>query len=148
MRHIAFTGTRRGMTPQQRLAFSIWIRDEREHNEITLHHGMCIGADAHAHRIAEAHSCLTHGYPPINQDHADMSLNVDFIAEPGDFLIRDQWLIDASEILVAAPKGFEEERRSGTWATVRYARRSGKPVVMIWPDGTVELDSPKQRIDQ
>lgn len=126
------------MTPQQRLAFRQWLRTEREDNSCTLHHGMCVGADAQAHLIATLEDCRTHGYPPINQDHARMDLAVDEIEEPGDFLVWDQWLVDASEILVATPKGMIEELRSGTWATVRYARRRGKPIVMIWPDGTVE----------
>jgi hypothetical protein len=42
----------------------------------------------------------------------------------------------AAAMLAACPKG-PEERRSGTWATVRYARKTGKPVVIFWPDGTV-----------
>ncbi len=41
-------------------------------------------------------------------------------------------------LMVAAPKSFAEELRSGTWATVRYARKQKKPVVIVFPDGSVQ----------
>ena len=43
-------------------------------------------------------------------------------------------LVDACEVLLATPKG-PEKLRSGTWATVRYARKVGKRIVIIEPDG-------------
>jgi bifunctional non-homologous end joining protein LigD len=32
----------------------------------------------------------------------------------------------------------EEQLRSGTWSTVRFAKKQGKPVFVILPDGTVK----------
>jgi bifunctional non-homologous end joining protein LigD len=32
----------------------------------------------------------------------------------------------------------EEQLRSGTWSTVRFAKKQGKPVFLILPDGTVK----------
>ena len=40
-------------------------------------------------------------------------------------------------MMIAAPSEAEEQRRSGTWSTVRFARKQGKPVFVISPDGTV-----------
>lgn len=36
--------------------------------------------------------------------------------------------------LIAAPRTLEEERRSGTWATIRYAKRCGRPVMILAPE--------------
>lgn len=36
----------------------------------------------------------------------------------------------------AAPKDFKEELRSGTWATIRYAVKQQKRVIIIFPDGS------------
>ena len=43
----------------------------------------------------------------------------------------------ATDTLVAAPKEDEEVVRSGTWATVRYARKAGRVVLVVRPDGTI-----------
>jgi len=40
------------------------------------------------------------------------------------------------------PKGkVEEWRGSGTWATIRYARKVGKPVTIIYPDGEIQEEN-------
>jgi hypothetical protein len=30
----------------------------------------------------------------------------------------------------------------GTWATVRYARKAGLPIAIIWPDGEITREGP------
>lgn len=39
--------------------------------------------------------------------------------------------------MIATPSSKEEELRSGTWSTVRYARKLRRPVTLIYPDGSV-----------
>jgi outer membrane protein insertion porin family len=51
-------------------------------------------------------------------------------------LDRNRAIVDSCDVLIACPKG-PEEQRSGTWATVRYARKQKKRIVIIWPDGEV-----------
>lgn len=60
----------------------------------------------------------------------------DVVHEPRPPLERNRDVVDASDVLLACPGGMAEEQRSGTWATIRYARKAGKPVVIVWPDGT------------
>jgi hypothetical protein len=55
------------------------------------------------------------------------------ILRPKAYLERDMDIVDGSSCLIATPKTVMEERRSGTWATIRYARRSGKPVTLLHP---------------
>jgi hypothetical protein len=42
---------------------------------------------------------------------------------------------------VAAPRTPIETLRSGTWATVRYARAYGRPVWIVLPDGSVRVEA-------
>ena len=44
-------------------------------------------------------------------------------------------------MLIACPASADEELRSGTWATIRYARRKLKRIYLILPDGTVQEES-------
>ncbi len=59
------------------------------------------------------------------------------IAEPEKPLDRNKKLVDDGEILVATPAELNEERRSGTWSTIRYARKTDKPIIIIFPNGHV-----------
>jgi hypothetical protein len=53
------------------------------------------------------------------------------------YLERNKDIVRESASLIAAPLQAEEQQRSGTWSTVRFARKIGKPVFLILPDGTV-----------
>jgi hypothetical protein len=44
-------------------------------------------------------------------------------------------IVVESELLIATPKEVKEQLRSGTWATVRRARKVGIPIILITPDG-------------
>jgi hypothetical protein len=54
-------------------------------------------------------------------------------------LVRNRSVVEAAfgGLLIACPKG-PEVWRSGTWATIRYARRRGCVPLIFWPDGTRE----------
>jgi hypothetical protein len=133
---VGFTGTERGMTDAQvrsleDLLASRYIRK--------LHHGCCIGADAQAHEIALGLFIRPVLHPPENpKKRAVWSGSVNDSREPKPYLDRNHDIVDESRELIAAPRGFKEELRSGTWATIRYTLKVGKPVRIIWPDGQVE----------
>lgn len=52
-------------------------------------------------------------------------------------LDRNRLVANACHVLIAAPRTASEEARSGTWTTVRYARRMRIRHVLVWPDGDV-----------
>jgi len=54
-----------------------------------------------------------------------------------------QGIVRETELLIAAPAEFSEQHRSGTWSTVRYARRLGRPVQIIGPDGRIRTEPRK-----
>lgn len=135
---LGFTGTRNGMTSFQATAFKLFISGYG--NFITeFHHGDCLGADLQAHRIVKSmSSSIIHIHPPVsNASRAHCSGHVSF--QPLPYLDRDRDIVDSTDVLVATPAG-TEIRRSGTWFTVRCARSSNLPVMIIYPDGRVEYE--------
>lgn len=57
---------------------------------------------------------------------------------PASAAARNRAVVNACDLLLACPPVAVEETRSRTWAAVRYARRVGRPVVLLYPDGTVD----------
>jgi hypothetical protein len=142
---LGFTGTREGMTPAQFDSIRRTIRTYQLITpEIEAHHGVCIGADLHFHEICKDLSIYIVGHPGIRDDgrcftRAICSCNKLHPAKP--FIIRDRDIVNVSHVLLATPAGFREEIRSGTWATVRYARRLRRRIVIFWPDGSLRQEN-------
>lgn len=137
---IGFTGTQAGMTDvQKRALLHIWhlLRPLSE-----LHHGDCIGADAEAHVMfdREGKSIVIH--PPVDrskQAFCKAQLAAFDVLAPLPYLERNRAIVDASDVLFACPRDvIGENLRSGTWSTVRYARRLERPVFIVRPDGRIE----------
>ncbi len=133
-----FTGTREGLSPAQ---FAALARLVRELRPARVHHGSCVGADTAMHRL-----CVRAGIPvtvhPPDRDRFRAVCGagpLDEVREPKGYLERDRDIAEESSYLVACPLG-PESRHSGTWYTVRHARRIGRPVVAIFPDGRIEVD--------
>lgn len=132
LKHIGFTGTQIGQTPQQLLTV------ERILATVCgwFHHGDCTGADEQSHAIARRHGKLTIIiHPPIIASKRAFCQG-DVILDPKDYIARNHDIVDASIGLITTPKSFVEELRSGTWATVRYARKQHKKIVIVFPDGS------------
>jgi hypothetical protein len=138
---LGFTGTRDGMTAAQRDAFAARIVAPDE-----FHHGCCVGADEQAAQIVFNADCpRIVGHPPTGTallSEFSLGFNTEN-HDPLPYLVRNKRIVDACDVLMACPKG-PEEQRSGTWSTVRYARRQGKTVVIFWPDGTVSTEERNQ----
>ena len=134
---IGFTGTQEGMTNKQKgMLWEILALQ----NPTEFHHGDCIGADAFAHKIAKDLNIRVVGHPPAS-DVKRAFCRFDEVREPSYYLIRNQHIVDETDLLVATPRGYVEQLRSGTWATIRYARRRVQPIMIIWPDGTVKYEN-------
>lgn len=141
MSHLGFTGTADGMTvPQKRTVGRVvhWLAPE------DAHHGDCVGADAEFHDIVsdgDTEACtLIHVHPPVNPcARAWKTGAVIYAVRP--YLKRNRDIVAVSNVLVAAPKGFSEELRSGTWATVRYARKKGIPIIIVLPNGECRVEN-------
>lgn len=145
---IGFSGTREGMSGNQRDKFVEWILENIEDID-EFHHGCCVGADANAHQIvrdmciATNNKVVIHGHPTFGLGHPMRAekLDLDVVHPTQEPMTRNDAIIAASEIMLFTPK-FPETRRSGTWATFRHARKLKKPVVMF-SQGTYDNPSGK-----
>lgn len=116
---IGFTGTRDGMSESQKQALRVALGSASE-----FHHGDCIGADAEADAIARQLGIAVVIHPPTDSSRRAFCVRPgDVVRAPRPFIERNHAIVDESQQLIAAPKSDVEALRSGTWATVRYARR-------------------------
>ena len=138
---IGFTGTQEGMTKEQFKTVCkilIHFKKNRYMVPISFHHGCCIGADEQSHVIASSLGYPIVLHPPINTSkkiaYPQWCYFLRF--EPKPYLERNHEIVDNSYLLIAVPKG-EEELRSGTWSTIRWARKQNKHILIIKPDGKI-----------
>lgn len=134
-----FTGTQVGMTGAQRdRVWKIMVDAVGEYGRqgIEARHGDCIGADRDFHSICRTLGLWIVGYPPVVSGKRAWC-DFDSEREPREYLERNRDIVNASDVLVACPAGVVEELRSGTWSTVRYARKAGIPVMLVLPSGEV-----------
>jgi len=139
--NIGFTGTQQGMTEKQKETIKKMISASYDDpsEQCIGHHGDCIGADKDFHDIMMSFNTSVVIHPPINSSkRAFCKGNKVTVLSPKDYLVRNHDIVDSTEYLIACPKGFEEELRSGTWATIRYMRKEQDHThcIIVFPDGT------------
>lgn len=134
---VGFTGTQKGMTDDQIVAFLYVVFDLKGIEE--FHHGDCVGADEQAHHLIRAARPKVKivGHPPDDPDHQAFC-DVDLSRDPRAYLQRNSRIVTQTQVLIATPGQQQEIVRSGTWSTVRMAGRLGRPYVLILPDGDVQ----------
>lgn len=130
---VGFTGTQCGMTSRQkeRLCAKLIELDVTE-----FHHGDCIGADEQADNIARTIGGIVIVIHPPNNDSKRAFCErrgLSKVCEPKPYLDRNHDIVDESEMMFATPGQRIEQLRSGTWATIRYARKVKKPGVILLP---------------
>jgi hypothetical protein len=142
--HVGFTGTRQGMTDKQKTTLhKILVSNNNIKNVDVLHHGDCKGADADAHYECWKLAISIILHPPDNPKHrnyCDTGPYEDMVKEINPtkpYLTRNHDIVDETDYLIACPDGYKEELRSGTWATIRYAKKQHVLVYIIYPDGTL-----------
>lgn len=119
-KHVGFTGTQRGMSREQLQHLEGLLSDMRELGYDTFHHGDCVGADAQAHDIAVALGYRVVIHPP--EISSKRAFKDGCVLPAKDYHERNHDIVDSSRLMIAAPDTNTEIVRSGTWATVRYAR--------------------------
>lgn len=127
--HIGFTGTQKGMTVKQLEDLKV-ILSELNLTD-TIHHGDCIGADAELHKLCSNMIVPVILHPPTDPSKRAFCSGICLLPKP--YLTRNKDIVNSSDYLIAAPNTAKETLRSGTWSTIRYARKLGKRVVILQP---------------
>lgn len=135
--HIGFTGTQEGMTLEQKNAVSDILRIVSPSH---AHHGDCIGADKDFHDLCRSiRSIYVIGHPGVDK-YGRSPKRAHCVTDENEaelpYLERNAVIVNKSQLVIATPKGYEEELRSGTWSTIRRARRFNRTVFIIYPDGS------------
>lgn len=125
------------MQPNQKLELVEYLRHLKDSGYTHFHHGDCIGADAQAAKLAKGFGFVIICHPghPKDKENTMYRAFTDFndaTHRIKSFIDRDHDIVNASESMIATPAG-EEQVRSGTWTTIRYAKKQQKPVHIIYP---------------
>jgi len=129
VRRVGFTGTQEGMSQRQKRLLRIELRGATE-----FHHGDCIGADAEADAIARSMGIAIYIHPPADESKRAFCPDPTphgRVYPPEPYLERNRVIVNDTDELIAAPRLNQEEVRSGTWSTVRYARQKERPITLL-----------------
>ncbi len=132
---VGSTGTRHSMSALQYDTFKIELH---RLGATELHHGDCQGSDEQAHEIGRSLGLYIVGHPPKAKGLRAYCV-CDETREPKEFLVRNRAIVLSTQILIATPAG-PETLRSGTWSTIRFARRQSLPRIVIALNGTIVED--------
>ena len=132
MKHIMITGTQQGLSNNQyKQVYNLLLEMYNSyHGEICLHHGDCVGVDAEVNKIARALGYYTIAHPCDIREKRAFSES-DETRTPEKPLVRNHIMVDESSFVIACPLQDDEVQRSGTWATIRYAKKQGKNVRIL-----------------
>jgi hypothetical protein len=137
-RHIGFSGTRQGMSADQKQSLEELLLKLKGDAEIAwFRHGDCIGADAQAHTIARRLNYRLLLHPPDKEEFRAFCDQDCFSVLPVlPYLERNKVIVKKSDFFLAAPAEFGEQITGGTWYSIRYARKLAVPMRIIYPDGS------------
>lgn len=143
---VGITGTRQGARPEQKDA--LWeVLNQTSPREV--HHGDCVGIDALVNEMCETlnqrYGTRTIIHPPTRSELRAFCIppsGAGEILPPKDYLTRNRWIVRRCEVLVGVPNTMAPRQGSGTWWTIKYAYKQGRPIAIIFPNGHVERRHP------
>lgn len=132
---IGFTGNRYGLTYDQKVQI-ISILDK--YNNLIVSHGDCIGSDTDFHNLVmnyrneHTNKIIKINIYPPNDAKLRAFNKGDLIMEEKPYLQRNLDIIKNSSILIACPIDKNKEQlRSGTWSTIRKARKQKLSIIIL-----------------
>ena|SRR5689334_11728721 len=142
-RVIGFTGTRNGMTPAQRAHVEFLVQGfvcRWGGANLAGLHGDCVGADADFDAVCAKASMdgMARESRPCTFDGMRARTGVREIAPPVPPMQRNRAIVADADVMIACPPNKEPIKKgSGTWATIGFARKANKPLIIVFPDGDV-----------
>jgi len=141
---IGFTGSRKGMTEDQQEAVRLQLKElveEHSDKQLQAHHGDAIGADAQFHVACQQLKLPVVIHPSTDEKDRAFCEGAHVTNLPVEFAEQTSAIVNLCQILLAAPDGYKEKKRgSGTWMTIRAARKAEKTIVLCYPDGSRETE--------
>lgn len=130
---VGVTASRDGLSHAQKE----WVKKFLKENKVcSLHHGDCKGGDDELAIMFSKEGSHIVAYPGNSPTlRAQCTVN-DFTHPCADNLVRNRRIVNATELVLAFPNTPIERTRSGTWFTIRYARKKKVLLIIINPDGT------------
>lgn len=142
---IGFTGAQKGMTAEQtrevdRL-LGVFMRQHTQPGGLAeFHHGDCVGSDEQADELAYRHGYYIVLHPPDSDKKRAWTTHYDMSRMPKPYLVRNREIVHDDyglcDWMIATPGDRNERQRSGTWATIRYARKH-TALLIVYPDGDI-----------
>lgn len=140
---IGFTGTRKGMNWTQRSVIFKLLQSLSPGKAV---HGMCKGADMQFDDLCVLAKIPVEAYPPNlprYQGKPSRCCNRRLkVHPPSPPLKRNKVIVQLSDLMIATPHTKQEELRSGTWVTIRYAKQQKSRLWIIFKDGTITTYTP------
>jgi hypothetical protein len=143
---IGFTGTRKGLSWWQNVKVHGQLKGWKANGAEFFMHGMCVGADEIAHHLAFGLGYKCVGLPS-NRFNKVAKLDLGELYQtysPAEPLARNKLIVEQCHLLLACPETTQEEQRSGTWMTIRYARKLRRPLILIMPTGELRYEIVRQ----
>ena len=137
---IGVSGSREGITMEAK----IWLDDFMRKNNLSIteaHHGDCVGADFVFHEVCSQHNHIKLFIHPPNRGSMRAYCKGNTVLPEKPYLERNRDIVDAIDLLLAFPSTQTEVLRSGTWSTIRCARKLGKRLITIFPDGSTKEEN-------
>ena len=128
---VGFTGSRKGMSQEQVDSIIKFLTDIPI---LEVHHGDCVGADEQFHDICDELNTVSIFIHPPSYDSLrayckPKGKGKTYFAKP--YLDRNKDIVKSCDVLIACPLTDKEEFRSGTWSTIRYAKKLGKMLLIL-----------------
>ena len=135
--NIGISGSREGITDEALHLLKKFIKKNlKKNNILSVHHGDCVGADKIVHDLL-CDKVATVVHPPNNDTMRAFCKSSD-VRPPKPYLERNHEIVDEIDMLLAFPSTKNEIVRSGTWSTIRYAKKNNKKIIIFYPDGERE----------
>ncbi len=142
---VGFTGTRNGLSPRQRTVLPALLGKFEPTHAV---HGDCVGADADFDACCKNLGIIC-GIRPCTFESMRAYCDSEVLAEAKHPMARNRDIVADADWMIACPPNFERIKKgSGTWATIGFAQRSGKPLWIVFPDGTVKGENLKSEPQQ
>lgn len=142
IRKVGVTAARTGLTSSQkdalRMYFDILMGQNNssrsyDRHEIQFHHGKCKGGDRDSLLIAKEFGLWTVAHPSTLKNWTFHDIPSDEERNPKPPLERNHVIVDECSEILAFPCTSIEAIRSGTWATIRYAKKQNKFLIVTYP---------------